>query len=59
MTTHCVLAPGQELVRLFVPTHTPEELWVVSVPTNHIDDLLKEAECQYDKVRLLQLPCER
>ena len=55
----CLQAPGQELARLFLPAPAPDELWVVSVPTNHIDDPLKEAECQYDRVQLLQGPCGR
>ena len=32
----------------------PEELRVVSLPTNHIDNLLKVAACAYDQVQLLQ-----
>ena len=59
VAVRCLLAPGMEPARLFLPARAPAELWVVLVPTNCVDDLLQSAGCTYDQVQFLQGPSGR
>ena len=59
LSTRPLLAPGTEPAGLFVPVRPLAELWVVSLPTRQVDDLLKAVDLPYDQVQLLQGPSGR